>query len=163
MRYDVNPFAKSDTTPVDQDRYDIWEMLVRRDIYAFVDQDWGACEGDFVVEEFYGIHAHNNPRPDAWTLAFATLDDYRDEWLRQAAQTAQVAFAEDLAQGIFRATHMRDIEIHGKRAVCHKKFDGKIAKADGSFDVLSWQTLYYLKKVAGVWKITGFTGYMPLK
>ena len=160
MRYDVNPFAKADGTPVDTDRFELWEMLVRRDIHAFVAQDWSACEGDFIADEFQGIHAHNSPNPDSWTLAFPTLNVYRDEWLRQAEETSKVAFAEDLIQGIFRATNMRDIEINSNRAICHKKFDGKIAKADGSFDVLLWQTLYYAKKIDGVWKLTGFTGYM---
>ena len=161
MTYDINPFAKSDTSGGDQDRYEIWEMLVRRDIHAFIHQDWSVCEGDFIAEHFQGIHAHNSPNPDSWTLAFPTLDAYRDEWLRQAHATAKISFAEDLAQGIFRATQMRDIEINGNRAVCHKKFDGKIAKADGTYDVLLWQTLYYAKKTDGVWKLTGFLGYLP--
>ena len=35
------------------------------------------------------------------------------------------------------------------------------SKADGSFDVMKWQTLYYCRLHQGRWKITGFTGYMP--
>ncbi len=35
---------------------------------------------------FLGIHAHNNPDPDKWDAGF-TLASYRDEWLRQAAES----------------------------------------------------------------------------
>ena len=58
-------------------------------------------------------------------------------------------------------TNLRDIDLAGDIAVAHKKFDGKLARADGGTDVLLWQTLYFCRKVAGRWKLTGFVGYMP--
>lgn len=151
----VNPFAS------DPDRGAIWTMLVERDIDAFLAADWSMVDGDFVKEGFMGLHAHGSELPDSWRLAFPTLEVYRDEWLRQAAETAKVAYAEPLRAALFRATNLRDIDIAGDRAVAHKKFDGTVARADGGTDVLSWQTLYFCRKVEGIWKLTGFVGYMP--
>lgn len=149
-----NPFAG------DADRTQIWEMLVRRDITAFVARDWSMVADDFDEQRFLGIHAHNSADPDDWNAAFPTLAVYRDEWLRQAAETAATEFAEPLADGIFRATRLSEIDITGDVAVARKKFDGTIRRADGSDDVLNWQTLYFCRRAGERWKITGFVGYM---
>lgn len=156
MDYTKNPFAPNDT-----DRYQIWAMLVERDIDAFIAADWSKHGPDFHAESFFGVNAHKSELPDSWRLDFPNLDAYRDEWLRQAAATAKVEYAEPLREALFRATNMRDIDIAGDRAVCHKKFDGVVARADGGQDVLSWQTLYFCGRFNGVWKMTGFVGYMP--
>ena len=156
MTFDKNPFPESDA-----DRHALWEMLVRRDIDAFLGQDWSMVEDDFIAESFFGMHAHFLANADAWRLQFPRLDVYRDEWLRQAKETAATKFAEPLREALFRITNMRDIDIDGDRAVLHKKFDGSVAKADGGVDRLKWQTLYFCRKVAGRWKIAGFVGYMP--
>ena len=152
---DSNPF------PDDPDRGAIWEMLVPRDIDAYVGQNWSMVDGDFVREGFLGISGGGSDNPDAWKIAFPTLEAYRDEWLRQAAEGAAVKYAENPRAAIFRATTLRDIEINGAIAAVHKKFDGSIARADGGKDVLNWQTLYFCRKVAGVWKLAGFIGYLP--
>jgi hypothetical protein len=154
MSHVGNPFGN------DVDRHAIWEMLVERDIAAFVAADWSMVADDFDEKRFLGIHAHKSPNPDEWTAAFPTLADYRTEWLRQAAETAATKFAEPLADGIHRATNLTEIDITGDVALARKKFDGRIAKADGSFDMLNWQTLYFCRKVERRWKITGFVGYM---
>lgn len=155
MSYLSNPF------PNDPDRRAIWTMLVERDIEAFVTQNWNLVDGDFVREGFLGIDAGKSDNPDSWRIGFPTLEAYRDEWLRQAAEGAKVEYAEDQRTGIFRATTLQHIEINGEIGVAHKKFDGTIAKADGTMDVLNWQTLYFVRKVGGVWKLTGFIGYAP--
>lgn len=152
----TNPFPKSDA-----DRHALWTMLVERDIAAFVAADWSMVDGDFRKEGFFGLNAQGSELPDSWRLGFPSIEVYRDEWLRQAQESAKTEFAEDLATGIFRATNMRDIDVSGDTAVCHKKFDGTIRKADGSVDILSWQTLYFCAKIKGEWKIAGFVGYMP--
>jgi len=152
-----NPF------PTDADRAQIWDMLVERDIAAFIAADWGMVADDFVEAGFLGIHAHKSPNPDDWTAAFPTLNDYREEWLRQAAESASTAFAEPLGDAIHRATDLTRIDIVRDTAVAHKKFDGQVKLADGSLDTLNWQTLYYCRKVGGRWKIAGFTGYMAHK
>jgi hypothetical protein len=153
----VNPFAG------DKDREQIWEMLVRRDIEAFVSQDWSMVADDFDEARFLGIHAHGETDPDNWDAAFPTLAAYRDEWLRQSADSAATDYAEPLAAGIFRATDLSVIDITGDVAVARKKFDGTIAKADGSLDRLNWQTLYFCRRDGERWKITGFVGYMAYR
>jgi len=157
MRSVVNPFAG------DRDREQIWEMLVRRDIEAFVSQDWSLVADDFDEMRFLGIHAHNDRDPDKWDAGFPTLASYRDEWLRQAAESAAVEYAESLAEGIFRATNLSVIDITGDVAVARKKFDGTIARKDGSVDRLNWQTLYFCRREGARWKITGFVGYMAYR
>ena len=157
MSTEDNPFAG------DRDRHEIWEMLVSRDIAAFVTADWRMVADDFIAPGFLGIHAHRSANPDEWTAAFPTLDAYRTEWLRQAAETAATTFAEPLGPAIHRATNLDMIEISGETAVAHKKFDGSIKLADGSADVLNWQTLYFCRRDGGRWKISSFVGYMAYR
>ncbi|MBL4785354.1 MAG: hypothetical protein JKY49_07985 [Cohaesibacteraceae bacterium] len=154
--YDINPFPSTDN-----DRYAIWEMLVLRDIDAFLQQDWSMVADDFIEAEFIGIHGQNTDNPDHWTLGYPDLGSYKAEWLRQAEAFAGEKFNDDPREAIHYATLLRDIEISGYRALVHKKFDGHITKADGTKDILNWQTVYYCKKLNGRWKITGFTGYLP--
>lgn len=151
-----NPFPSSDTA-----RHSIWEMLVPRDIDAFLAADWSMVENDFVEDGFIGIDGRKQVSPDKWRLAFPTLAAYRDEWLRQAREFAKESLAEDARTAIFLTTTLDDIEIEGDTALVRKKFDGGIAKADGSRDVMQWQTLYYCRLHEGRWKICGFTGYLP--
>ena len=42
-----NPFPAAD-----QDRHQIWEMLVERDIIAFCQEDWEMVADDFIAENF---------------------------------------------------------------------------------------------------------------
>lgn len=157
MALSANPF------PDDPDRSAIWDMLVPRDIAAFVACDWGLVADDFIAQGFSGLNAQKSPNPDDWTLAFPTLDAYRSEWLRQAAAAAAIAYAEDLETAIHRATRLERIEITGDAAVAHKKFDGTVRLADGGDDRLNWQTLYLCRRDAGRWKIAGFVGYMAYR
>lgn len=157
MPLSINPF------PYDNDRAEIWTMLVTRDIAAFVAADWSMVENDFVEAGFLGTHAQKSANPDGWTLAFPNLDAYRIEWLRQAVDTQKIKFAEPLEAGIHRATNLTQIDINGDVAIAHKKFDGTIKLADGGVDTLNWRTLYFCRKVDATWKIAGFVGYMPYK
>jgi len=155
MSLSTNPF------PNDADRSDIWTMLVPRDIAAYVAADWSMVAGDFVAEDFVGINGNKNDNPDGWTISYPTLADYSAEWLRQAHEGQKQSYAEDVEAGIHRATSLTEIEITGDRAIAHKKFNGKIKLSNGDVDRLNWQTLYFCRKVAGQWKLTGFVGYLP--
>ena len=155
MGADVNPFAN------DPDRHAIWEMLVDRDIEAFLARDWARVQGDFVADGFFGLHAHFLPDPADWKLEFPDLTVYRDEWLRQAEETAATSYAEPLRPAIFRATDLSVIEISGERALARKKFHGVIARADGAQDKLDWRTPYVCARRDGRWKIASFVGYLP--
>lgn len=152
----LNPFPSSDTA-----RHAIWEMLVPRDIDAFLSADWSMVSGDFVEEGFIGIDGRRQTNPDDWRLTFPSLVAYRDEWLRQAKDFAALSFAEDTRTAIFTTTTLEDIEVNGDVALARKKFDGGLKKSDGSFDVMQWQTVYYCRLHEGRWKISGFTGYLP--
>lgn len=151
-----NPFPKGD-----RDRHQIWEMLVERDIIAFCQEDWGMVADDFIPKNFMGVDARNAHNPDTWRMSFSDLEEYKQVWLEQAAEFAQTAWAEDAEEAIYRATTLRDIDIKGKSALVHKKFDGFITKKNGERQHLNWQTLYRCRKVGRNWKIAGFTGYMP--
>ena len=150
-----NPF------PSDLDRSAIWTMLVERDIAAFVAADWSTVDADFVREGFLGINGGKSGNPDDWAISYPTLEAYRDDWLRQARESQTLDYAEDVLAGIHRATSLTQIEINGEIAIAHKKFNGQIALTDGGKEVLDWQTLYFCRKVDGVWKLTGFTCYLP--
>ncbi|MFT4150645.1 MAG: hypothetical protein QM656_10660 [Paracoccaceae bacterium] len=156
----LNPFP-----PSDPDRRAIWDMLVPRDIDAFVTADWSAVAGDFIAANFTGISGNFQSDPDGFSLAFPTLDAYRAEWLRQAddfvAAKKAGAFAGDPRDGIFAATRLETIEIDGDAALVRKKFDGHLPKADGTADRMNWQTLYICRRDGGRWKIAGFVGYLP--
>jgi hypothetical protein len=154
MTLSANPF------PGDPDRSAIWEMLVPRDIAAFVASDWQMVAGDFIAAGFTGLHAQTSRDPDDWTFAFPTLEAYRSEWLRQAADSAATRYAEDLESAIHRATRLERIDLAGDTAMARKKFDGTVRLADGRQDRLNWQTLYMCRRDAGRWKIAGFVGYM---
>lgn len=156
MAYDINPFSKND-----KDRYSIWEKVVRIDIDAFLAQDWSMCEKDFHEENFMGIDARKSANPDSWSLTYDSLETYKEDWLKQAADFASNEYKEDKRESLFNATTLRDIEIKGESAVLHKKFDGSITKLDGTVEPILWQTLYKMRKINGDWKIIGFVGYMP--
>ncbi|SDN54369.1 hypothetical protein [Aureimonas jatrophae] len=152
----ANPFSSADA-----DRHAIWQMLVERDIDAFLAGDWAAVSGDFVDAEFSAIDARRLPDPADWRLAFPTLDAYRREWLRQAQGFSRLRFAEDPRDAIFRTTRLEAVQIDGDRALARKCFDGGIRLADGSFDAMNWQTLYQCRRTGDGWRITGFVGYLP--
>ncbi|UXS02472.1 hypothetical protein [Agrobacterium tumefaciens] len=151
-----NPFPETDFA-----RHSIWEMLVTRDIDAFLAADWDKVADDFVEDGFLGINANRETNPDNWRLSFPSLVAYRDEWLRQAQDFQKEKFADDPRTAIFTTTTLEEIEVEGETALVRKKFDGGLRKADGSFDTMKWQTLYYCRLHQGRWKISGFTGYMP--
>ncbi|TCQ18698.1 hypothetical protein [Rhizobium sp. PP-CC-3G-465] len=152
----ANPFPASDEA-----RHSIWEMLVPRDIDAFLAADWSMVSGDFVEDGFLAISGNHKPNPDDWNLAFPSLAAYRDEWLKQARDFQGQTYGEDPRQAIFATTTLEEIEVKGETALARKKFQGGIRKTDGSLDVMQWQTLYTCRLHEGRWKICGFTGYLP--
>lgn len=152
----INPFNSNDP-----DRYQIWGMLVQRDIEAFMENDWEKVAGDFVAEGFTGIDARFSSNPDSWKLVFPDLRTYQDFWLEQSTNFLETDWEDDPKQKQIEATTLRDIDILGDSALVHKKFDGSIRKKNGDTAVLNWQTLYRCRKIDGQWKITGFTGFLP--
>ncbi|GJM28052.1 MAG: hypothetical protein DHS20C17_06870 [Cyclobacteriaceae bacterium] len=150
----TNPFS-------DTDRRAIWEMLVERDIKAFIAADWSMVADDFIEQNFMGIDGGKQGNPDGWVLNFPDLESYKIEWLRQSREFGETKWGEDVETALFRVTHLRDIEVVDNSALVHKKFIGKITKLNGEDVLFEWQTLYRCRKLEGVWKIAGFTGYIP--
>ncbi len=151
-----NPFPTDDP-----DRRALWEMLVARDIEAFVQQDWGMVAGDFIEQGFMGVDGRGQGNPDGWRLTFPTLTHYRDSWLRDSHDMAARVQIDALRQAVYAATSLLDIEINGDAALLHKKFDGEIVTDAGEHVRMLWQTVYQCRKLNGVWKIAGFVGYLP--
>lgn len=151
-----NPFPETD-----DDRRYIWEMLVTRDIKAFINKNWAMVSDDFIEDGFTGIDARNSDNPDDWRFQFPDVESYKVEWLRQAESFNKTDWAEDPEAAFYRVTELLDIEINNDSALVHKKFHGNIEKTDGQNIPFNWQTLYYCRKLNGIWKITGFTGYLP--
>jgi|SRR5579875_15147 len=148
-----NPF------PADPDRGAIWDMLVERDIRAFVAGDWSQVAGDFLAESFFAVDGRGRANPDSWRLGLGSLDQYRLSWLEQSESMRGVA--DDLEGQLYDATTLRDIEIEGDRALAHKKFDGQVSRRDGEIMPMRWQTLYMCRRMGAEWKLAGFIGYLP--
>jgi enamine deaminase RidA (YjgF/YER057c/UK114 family) len=156
QKYDDSPFARTDA-----ERHEIWDMLVRRDSDAYLRQDWSAVEPDFITEGFYGIDARGSADASDWRLSFASLATYRDEWLRQAAETARTADNARARAALFHATQLSAIDIQGDIAMAYKGFNGELPHRDGSATRLHWQTLYVCRRHQARWKIASFVGYLP--
>jgi hypothetical protein len=154
MRYDENPFPEGDP-----DRRAIWDMIVRRDIDAYIAKDWAMVANDFVADGFFVIDCHRSGNPDSWRLVCPRLDDYRDMWLSQTIDQAD--YAEELRPALFRLSILRDIEIEGDKALARKKFDGVIKRKDGSDHKFKWQSVAVLQRHDGVWRFVGGIGYLP--
>ena len=155
-KYDsCNPFPLSDV-----DRHEIWEILVHRDVTAFVEADWLKVADDFDSESFVAYSGSSNP--DRWTIAFPSLEAYRKEWERQAVEFQEMKLVgEDTKTFLFRASLLMDIDIHGNAAMAHKKINGGALTTEGREVFLNWQTVYWLRRVGGRWRVTGFLGYLP--
>lgn len=153
---DTNPFPSADEA-----RHAVWEMLVRRDIEAFVAGDWDKHFQDFAPDLFFGIDARFSDNPDSWRVTYADIARYRESWLSGARELKGRIDDADLRRSIFALTTLRDIEIMGDFALARKKFDGTIPLNDGSTVTLRWQTQYFCRRVDGRWRIAGFLGYLP--
>ncbi|MET0156832.1 MAG: hypothetical protein ABW197_02505 [Methyloceanibacter sp.] len=153
---DTNPFA-----PDDADRRAIWDMLVQRDIRAFVAGDWDAHFADFAPDGFFGIDGRFSDDPDSWRATFADIARYREAWLAGSAELAGRIDPTNLERALFALTTLREIEIVDDFAMARKKFDGTIPLAGAEPAVLRWQTLYFCRRIADRWRIAGFLGYLP--
>lgn len=151
-----NPFDRSDP-----DRAAIWHMLVAQDIMAFSTCDWPAHAACFIEDQFFGINANGTMASDKWQIAFASLEEYKPNWLGGAQKATTRTNPENLRQAHHNATDMTQIDINGDQAICHKKFDGSVTYDDGTIEQLLWKTIYQCRKVDGKWRVGSFIGFMP--
>lgn len=160
----VNPMTNPFDPKTDPDRHFIWQHLIAIDSDAFVLGDWSMIDNDFDAENFEGIRCNHSSDPDRWEIALPQLADYRGQWLAASREFLKKEFANGLThrEVIYRRCRLTQIDIAGDRAIAHKKFSGEIPLADGSTLSGERQTLYRLHRRAGVWKIVGFLGQLPL-
>jgi enamine deaminase RidA (YjgF/YER057c/UK114 family) len=154
----ANPYGATDP-----DRRALWEMLVTRDIEAFVGSDFPRVAGDFDPVRFSSIDARGSADPDLWSLALTEIDDYKAEWLRQAEQFRRDF--DDPAAALYAATAIDHIEINGAQALVHKRFDYLARARSGALVPLRWRTVYQCRRSdadPARWQITGFVGFLPL-
>ncbi|WP_308909147.1 RidA family protein [Pseudokordiimonas caeni] len=150
-----NPYAG------DPDRAAIWDILVRKDIDAFLDADWSQTEPDFVPSGFFGIDGQQSDNPDGWAVTFPNIHTYKAEWLKQAAITARTCRRDEVREPLFAASRLKAITINGDGALAHKEIKGAYPLADGTKGLMDWQSVYVMRKVDGAWKIASFVGYLP--
>jgi enamine deaminase RidA (YjgF/YER057c/UK114 family) len=154
----ANPYGADDP-----DRRALWEMLVTRDIEAFVACDFDRVAGDFDPVRFSSIDARGSSDPDLWSLALTEINDYKVEWLRQA-ELFRRDF-DDPAGVLHAATTIDQIEINGAQALAHKRFDYLARTRTGALVPLRWRTVYQCRRSEvdpERWRITGFVGFLPL-
>lgn len=145
----------------DEDRRNIWEMIMIKDIKAFLKVDWSMIKDDFVKEGFIGIDGCKSTNPEDWKFRFPDVESYRSEWMGQAQSFKETEWAENLEEALIRITNLSNIEINDNSAIVHKIFNGEIKRADGQNVPFCWRTVYYCRKINGIWKIVGFNGYLP--
>jgi hypothetical protein len=155
----MNPFDLRS----DPDRHEIWQRLVAADCEAFASSNWSMIEGDFDAESFEGVRCFHSANPDDWQIVFPTLASYRDSWLAAAKEFLGRKFSTvSHLDALLARTHLDKIDIHGDRALAHKKFYGEVLYDDGSVLADRRQTLFRLRRRADGWKISGFFGQLPL-
>lgn len=154
----TNPYNKA----LDPDTYEIWEILVRRDIEAFENSNWNSTALDFSKDRFCAIHAHYSNEPDDWDLCYGSLQDYAKDWLEQRKDFDKNNKSIALAKDLYEATFIDKIEIKENTAIVHKRFNGEIRMEDLKDNIsLQWKSIYQLQKT-DKWYIIGFVGYMPV-
>src|SRR3546814_7970806 len=117
----VPPFSEADG-----DRRAIWEMLVRRDIDAFLQQDWAMVAGDFVESGFFGIDACGSNDPDQWKPRFAMLAASREVWLCQAVDAARTAAPDQEFRALHQAPSLTRVDVYGELALANTTFVGAL-------------------------------------
>ena len=155
----MNPFPRHS----EPDRHEIWQRLVAADCEAFANGDWSMIESDFDAASFEGVRCSHSTNPDDWKITFSDLASYRDSWLAAAKEFRTRKFATLSHLEVLQVrTHLDEIDIHGDRALAHKKFEGHVPYDDGSVLLDRRQTLFRLHRINGAWKIVGFIGQLPL-
>lgn len=152
----LNPYAAG------SDEAALWEICVRRDIQSFVAADWGICAADFTADGFSGWDARFSPDPMHWQMTFPSLEDYKSAWLKDAQSFAGRRWKTPLAEGLFAALSLARVEVSGDKALVHKRFDGQLFPAGAEPLLLSWQSIFHLRRAAGRWSQCSFIGYLPL-
>ena len=152
-----NPFL-----PDDNDRFAIWELLVRRDFEAFLRQDWMAVQEDYISEEFHGIDFQKNIQSSSWKLGYPSLASYRTTWLSDSTEFNQTPFFFDPRKILYSCCRLENWDLQGAIGIVHKVFDGVFLVHEKNPIEMRWRSIFILRWSDSRWKIAGFIGYMPL-
>lgn len=163
----AEPLSPSRRNPFDgagqPDRAALWEMLVARDGRAFVAEDWSAVADDFWPERFEGISALGSADPADWSLAYPSVESYRDDWLKMARDYLDAPLANGDHLGLLHAmTTLDRFEFDGDRLLVWKRFRAEAPLRDGGVWSIASQSLFRLHRDGDRWRIVGFVGYLPL-
>ncbi len=150
-----NPFPLSD-----RDRHELWDMLVARDIEAFVEGGWPRIAEDFIPETFIGIDGNGSPDRAEWDLRYSTVASYRQRWEASSRELLANAEQQALRAALYEASTLRRIDVNGDAAVVHKELKGALPTR-GKATIIDWTTLYFCRRAEGRWRIQGFLGYLP--
>lgn len=136
----------------------ISELLIDRDVAAFVAADWDTASRDFDPAAFTGYSGEGGTA----RVTFPSLDSYGRSWVSQAAAFDGVP-AEALARQLHAVQHLESIDVAEGRALATKVFAGWVDLPGGERTRLDWTTYYFLRfdEPEGRWLITGFLGYLP--
>jgi enamine deaminase RidA (YjgF/YER057c/UK114 family) len=150
-----NPFPLSD-----HDRHELWDMLVARDVEAFVAGDWQRVAEDFIPETFIGIDGKGSPDRAEWDLRYPTVASYRQRWEASSRELLGNAEQQALRAALYEASSLRRIDVNGDAAVVHKQLKGALPTR-GKPTTIDWTTLYFCRRTEDRWRIQGFLGYLP--
>ena len=155
----TNPFdAKSDA-----DRHVIWDRLIIADTEAFVAHDWSVIAGDFAAERFEGVRFNGSSDASKCTIAFPSLQDYKNSWLTTSREFLAKEFRDCThREAVYRRCRIQRIDIAGDRALAFKEFCGEVPLAAGGSLSGERLTIYRLHRIKGRWRIVGFLGQLPL-
>lgn len=151
-----NPYPKNSA------HYPIWEMCVRRDLEGFLAADWSMCEADFIADGFVGWDGHHTANPLKWTVTYPHLESYKEAWLKGAQDFQKNSIPDNIHEQLYALVSLVRIELGDETGIVHKKFTGQIQFKDQSKQSLNWQSIFYLRKIQGMWRQAGFIGYLPL-
>ncbi len=151
-----NPF------PNDPERNAIWELIVPRQLDAFLQQDFAAVRAT-LVPGFYSINAGGAPHAESWRFQANDLAAYQQQWEAQAAAFAGLKWAEEVRPALFRCTFLQHIDVQGDRALAVKRLAGSILQADGTTVARQCLTLCSCVKLNGVWKLAHIIDNLPVQ
>jgi hypothetical protein len=157
MLKNLNPF-----TPDNEDQFEIWDLLIRRDFEAFLRQDWEAIASDYLADGFYGLDFKKSPIESDWKLGYANLETYRKEWIRESERFKQISFMVNPRNILYECCRLEHWQIMDSKCSVHKVFNGSIPVHKADPILLRWRSIFLLQRNNYKWKVTGFVGYMNL-
>ena len=154
----TNPYSREK----DPDRWELWELIVRRDSEAFVRKDWAMINADYDRENFIRAKAYGSGNPHDWRIVSPDLETERNDWLKDAEAFLKLPL-KDISQRelIFKMSRLEHIDIKGDWAFCIKQFAANELLQDGGRYIVACESLKIARRIGGKWKLAGAIAYLP--